>query len=222
MSPRPRIPSARFVSDRNSADRRYNKPKTAATAASKRTRSQRTARALGLAGRATYGSCSGPFIRLCYTAGSPVVHRSKWSSGLLGPGTKGYLRDLIEGVAGQLYGGGVHHLPIHAHRARALSVRLIVGRDDLPGPLQLSFGGREDFVDHFDLGRVDAPLAVEAQGTGDQAAPAQPFFVAIICNGTVEDAQPGSAGRDDDALHGVVEAVAGVGFVPLIHYTDAV
>src|SRR5215213_3819354 len=38
MSPRPRIPNARFVSDRNSADRRYSRPKTAAAAASNKTR----------------------------------------------------------------------------------------------------------------------------------------------------------------------------------------
>ena len=41
MSPRPKIPNARFVSDRNSADRRYSRPKTAAAVASNKTRNQR-------------------------------------------------------------------------------------------------------------------------------------------------------------------------------------
>src|SRR5215203_20452 len=68
---------------------------------------------------------------------------------------------------------------------------------------------------------MDAPLAVEAEGAGDEAAPAQPLLVAVVGDGAVEDTQPGSAGRDDDALHSVVEAVAGILFVPLVHHTDA-
>src|SRR5215213_8122238 len=66
---------------------------------------------------------------------------------------------------------------------------------------------------------MDAPLAVEAQGAGDHAAPAQPLLVAVVGDGAVEDAHSRGAGRHDDALHGVVEAVARIHIVPLVHYT---
>src|SRR5215204_2175617 len=153
---------------------------------------------------------------------SPVVCGGQWISDLAKPCSRvSSLRYLVEHVACHLYGGGVDHLSVHAYRARALGVRLLVDRDDLLRPLYLLFGGREDLVDYFDLGRVDAPLAVETQGTGDQAAPAQSLFVAVVGDGAVENSQARGAGRDDDTLHGVVEAVAGIRLVPLVHHADA-
>src|SRR5215218_6741645 len=68
----------------------------------------------------------------------------------------------IEGVPGHLYGGGVHHLAVDADRTAPGGAGLLVSFHDLPCPLDLSLGGREDLVDDLDLGRVDAPLAVEA------------------------------------------------------------
>src|SRR5215203_652553 len=117
MSPRPRIPNARFVSDRNSADRRYSRPKTAAAVASNKTRNQRTVRVLSPAGCAKRGRCSGPFIRSCYTVARPEALRCPWSGDLVDLGSRVVLRDLAKRIARKLYGGGVHHMPIHAYRA---------------------------------------------------------------------------------------------------------
>src|SRR5215211_7705442 len=126
----------------------------------------------------------------------------------------------IQGVPGHLDGGGVHHLAVDADRTAPGGAGLLVSLHHLPGPLYLSFGGREDLVYRLDLGRVDAPLAVEAQRAGDQAALAQALLVAVVGDGAVYDAQVRGAGGDDDAVHGVVEAVAGVRLVPLVHHAD--
>src|SRR5687767_11588377 len=67
MSPRPRTPSARFVSDRKPSDRRYSRPNVVTAAASSESRSQRTVLASRLADLSERGGCRGPPIRPCYT-----------------------------------------------------------------------------------------------------------------------------------------------------------
>src|SRR5918997_5571786 len=174
MSPRPRIPSARFISDRNASDRRYNRPNTAATATSNKTRSQRTVLALSpaVAPRKVVARARSSVHVIPPPGQKPCGARSPWSGNLLGLGSRVPLRDVAKRVARQLYRGCVHHLPVHAYRARACDVGLLVGGDDLLRPIHFPSGGREALVDYLYLGGVDAPLAVEAQRAGDQAAPA--------------------------------------------------
>src|SRR5215210_3024791 len=127
----------------------------------------------------------------------------------------------VESILRHLYRGGIHHLAVDADRAPPGGVGLLVGLYDLSGPLDLPLRGREDLVDDPDLGRVDAPLAVEAERACQKAALPETLLVAVVGDGAVYGAQSGSSGGDDDATHGVVQPVAGVRLVPLVHHTYA-
>src|SRR3712207_14377 len=126
----------------------------------------------------------------------------------------------VEGVLGHLYRGGVYHLPVDTDRAGPGSVGLLISLYHFLCPPDLPLGRREDLVDDLDLGRVDAPLSVETEGASYETTLAQALLVAIVGDGTVHGAQTRRPGGDYDTLHGVVEAVAGVGFVPLVHRAD--
>src|SRR5215218_9814346 len=63
----------------------------------------------------------------------PCGARSPWKGDLVDLGSRVLLRDLAKRIARQLYGGCVHHLPVHAYRA--CGARLLVGCDDLLCPL---------------------------------------------------------------------------------------
>src|ERR671913_376895 len=115
MSPRPSIPNARFISDRNSADRRYNIPNTAATAPYGRS-------VLRVAPRKAVARARSSVHVIPPSGQKPYGAKSQWSGDLIRLGSRVLLRDLTKRVASQLYRGCVHHLPFNAYRARAFGV----------------------------------------------------------------------------------------------------
>ncbi len=112
--------------------------------------------------------------------------------------------------------GGVDHLAVDRDGTETGGIGGGIGIYDLPGPGDLRGGGGEDVVGDQDLGGVNAPLAVVAEGAGDAAGLAKPVFVAEIGIRAVDNPDSGGTAGDEDAAHWVVPAVAGVGGIPLV------
>src|SRR3712207_6415859 len=94
----------------------------------------------------------------------------------------------IQDVTGHPDRRGVHHLTFYADRATPGRVGLLVGGYHFLRPLDFLLGRRKMVVYDSDLGRVDAPFAIEAQRACEQATLSKSLLVAMVRNRAVHGA----------------------------------
>src|SRR5918998_705128 len=200
------MPKARFVSSRKPSTSRYTSPNAAAPARNRENRSHRILHPFTPAGRT---------IPRLLPAGARFQPATR--AGFLFPPWTAQ----VQRSPGHPDRGGVNHLPVHAYRAGARSVRRLVRPDHFFRPGDLAFRRGENLVDDGHLRRVDAPFAVEAEGPRETAGGPQALLVTVVGHGAVHGPESRGPRRHHHALHDVPEAVAGIRLVPLVPRPEA-
>src|SRR3954447_7179549 len=128
--------------------------------------------------------------------------RTSTESGALAPGDELH-RHLARGL--------VNHLVAEHDRTLALALGgLAVGVEDVPRPVELLLRRAEHLVENRDLVGVQGPLAVVAEDLRALAELPEPFVVADLHVGPVDDLQAVGASGHEDLHEHVVEVVARV------------